>query len=644
VWAVHCVVVMLEWCFTIDLLDSAAAGGVGRGLRQMYAAFTEPWLAIVLAVASVLALYDGLVRRRVAVTVGQALLMATMMVGGMWVIADPTGTVGALGGWSNQASLGTLAVAARGAPADAGGVLADSMETVFAAVIEAPWCYLEFGDVGWCRDPARLDPRLRGAGVSTAARELTLIGCKSASSAILPCAAPGSADAEALKHSAELLGDARSNGAIFLALPANGPARNSIGEEGSLLRAICESPEFTSCRGPTAAQAEFRGSAGTWSRVGGLLLIVAGALGMILLLGFIALRLLAAAIFSLLYLLLAPVVVLAPALGEGGRAVFRRWATQLLGAVVSKLMFSFLLGVVLAVLAILSHLESLGWWTQWLLMSAFWWGAYARRHQAVGVASEALGRGSSGPSRAPGPRSLGRRVSDVLESRRRASGSGRSLPGGSTGTAPPVDPPPESSGSTPALDWGFTGERTGGPASGSPERARHEAPAPTQAPAGETLERPSERREQLERVRAERVAAAARGDTRRTIELEHRERRIEQEIERERESSGMAGAGDLEDASPKRGVEGVSAGAGRRAGERLADAQAARLQVDRELALRRELNTPVDRPAESAAAPESDGRERPADRGPSAASESSVMRDAREVAAGRKRQLGRDWD
>ena len=37
VWIVHALVVMLEWCFTIDLLDSAAAGGVGRGLRQMQA-------------------------------------------------------------------------------------------------------------------------------------------------------------------------------------------------------------------------------------------------------------------------------------------------------------------------------------------------------------------------------------------------------------------------------------------------------------------------------------------------------------------------------------------------------------------------------------------------------------------------------
>ena len=40
--------------------------------------------------------------------------------------------------------------------------------------------------------------------------------------------------------------------------------------------------------GPASAQAEFRTNRGTWARVGGLLLIVAGVAGMLLLLGFVA--------------------------------------------------------------------------------------------------------------------------------------------------------------------------------------------------------------------------------------------------------------------------------------------------------------------------------------------------------------------
>jgi hypothetical protein len=385
VWAVHALVVMLEWAFTIDLLDAASADGVGSGLRRAQAAVTEPWLPLVLAIASVLALYNGLIRRRVAETLGQALLALAMTILGIWIAVDPSGTVGAVAGWGNKASLGTLAVTAQGTPASGGRALAASMAGVFAAAIEVPWCYLEFGDVGWCRSPARMDPRLHAAGLVIASRELARVGCKPGAEPS-GCVRPGSEQAKALEHSSVLLRIAPSNGAIFLALPANGPARNSINEQSSLLRVMCQSSEATHCHGSMAAQAEFRTNGGTWKRVAGLLLIVAGVTGMLLLLGFIALRLLGAAIFSLLLLLLAPAATLAPALGESGRMVFRRWAGLLLGAVVSKLLFSFLLGVVLAVLAILADLEALGWWTQWILMSAFWWGAFVRRHQLLEVA------------------------------------------------------------------------------------------------------------------------------------------------------------------------------------------------------------------------------------------------------------------
>ncbi len=389
VWVVHALCVMLEWCFTLNLLDSPASGQLGSGLRQMQQALTDPWIPLVLAVACVFVLYDGLIRRRVADTLGQALMMTAMMAAGLWAIADPGGSVGALGSWANEASLGTLAAAARGTPSGTPVALGQSMEVVFSAAIEVPWCYLEFGNVGWCRDGGRTEGRLRAAALKIASQELSEAGCGSQGAGACPSGL--GAKGLGLVHSAQLLREADSNGAIFLALPANGSQRNSINDEGSLLRTICQSSDATDCRGPAAAEAQFRTSGETWSRMGGLLLILGGGLGMVLLLGFIALRLLGAAIFSLFYLLIAPGMVLAPALGDGGRALFRRWAGHLLGAVFSKLLFSFLLGVVLAVLGILASLRALGWWTQWLLMSAFWWGAYLRRHQALGIAQGAFG-------------------------------------------------------------------------------------------------------------------------------------------------------------------------------------------------------------------------------------------------------------
>jgi len=358
----------------------------------------------------VLALYDGLIRRRVAETVGQVALMGAMMAGGLWVILDPAGTVGSLARWAEQAAIGTLATAAQGSPRQPARALGSSLDTVFASAIEAPWCYLEFGDVAWCRDSSRLDPGLRAAALKLAAQEQFLARCRLGG--IAPCPGPNSGAARSLEHSAELLRTAASNGAVFLSLPANDPARNSISDGGSLLRAICRSATATSCRGPSAAQAEFRTDASTWSRVGGLLLITTGLLGMLLLLGSIALRLLTAAVFSVLYLLLAPAMVLAPAFGDGGRAVFRRWSAHLLGTVLAKLMYSFLLGVVLAAIAAVASLTAIGWWAQWLLMSALWWGAFLRRHEALEVAEGAIGRAQ------PGRRPASRRLADALETRK----------------------------------------------------------------------------------------------------------------------------------------------------------------------------------------------------------------------------------
>lgn len=702
VWTVHAVLVMLEWSFQIDLLDGSA-GTIGSALREMQSALTLPWLFTVLPIAAVLTAYKGLVRRRVSDAIGDVLLMAAMIVGGMGVMLDPVGTVGAIGSWANQASLGTLAVAASGVPSKSTSALGDDMGTVFDAVVEAPWCYLEFGDVSWCREPAQLDPALRTAALRISGQEQALIGCREASSQLSGCVGRGSAQASALRRSAELLNRARSNGAIFLSLPANGPARNSINETNSLLRTLCGNGEATKCHGPTAGQAEFRTNSGTWPRVGGLLLIVAGALGMLLLLGFIVLRLLGSALLALLYLLMAPAAVLAPALGDVGRAVFRRWAVRLLGAVLSKLMYSFVLGVVLAIAGIVVELRALGWWTQWLLLSAFWWGVFARRHQALGFFKDTATPGG----RARGPSGI-RRVREVLASPRSALGLGR--PSQSRGSKPAPDPGGRSritravEGAAPAtidvqVEESLRGDR---------ERARSRV-----AGADRERARIADLRAKATRLGSQREQAANAGDTRRAANLGLRAARAERELAQRKgdllhaekiafrpsalrravageftnEARTRRGAwldaqaallrgGRVDSAGARRDYPALATliGSDREAYERLDPGarRAARLHIDRELAARSPLATsPGDRAdregrptglrpeprsvsgvAPGATAGAGAGAKRPralpvhpdqlqsGPRRPPGAGSSPVMDDAREVAARRKRQLG----
>lgn len=359
---VHLVIVVLEWCYTIDSLETSVVGGITTSLAKTQATFTHPWLELALAVASVLALYHGIVRRRVAQTLGEVMLMGLMMLGGLWVIFNPLGTIGALDEWANEASLGTLAAVATGTPDDSGRTLGESMQSIFSGAIDGPWCYMEFGKVGWCESEHK-DSRLVAAADRIATKERAKIG----------------------SQSAELLGAARTNGELFLALPANGPWRNSINDSGSLFNVLC-GHSSEPCQGPTASEAEFRSGGGTPWRVLGLFLFWIGVLGMVLVLGFIALHLLSAALFSIFFLLLAPAAVIAPALGDGGRAAFRNWGTRLLGAICAKLIYSFVLGVVLLMQQTMLKVHTFGWAGQWLLASTMWWWLYFKRHQVDGFA------------------------------------------------------------------------------------------------------------------------------------------------------------------------------------------------------------------------------------------------------------------
>ncbi|MHB8234833.1 MAG: hypothetical protein ACYDHT_09300 [Solirubrobacteraceae bacterium] len=704
VWVVHALVVLLEWCFTIDLLDSPTVGvELAHSLRQAQATFTEPWLATSMAIGAVLAAYNGLVRRRVAQTLGQAVLVFAMMAAGIWATLDPVGTIGALGGWANQAGLGTLAVSARGTPDRAGGTLTDAMRGVFSAAIEVPWCYLEFGDVGWCRNRGRLDPRLHAAAQAIAAGEMVFARCEHGAAVFELCSAPGSPQVKALESSARLLRRARSNGEIFLALPANSAQRNAIGDRESLLWAICQSDSATACRGSASAEAEFRTGRGTWPRVAGLLLIIAGALGMLLLLGYLAMRLLAAALMSLLYLMLAPAAVLAPALGDGGRALFRSWATQLVSAVTSKLLFSFLLGAILAVLGMLENLEALGWWTQWLLMSAFWWGAFAHRHQMLRVIHTPI---AGAPTRDHPP--IARRFGGVravkrhreqqnvnrqlLSELRRTAGA--SMPAGSNAPVAltarlrdrhrlrPVEAPDEA---TPVV--GTRDEQAARMLAADRDQARafgeHERDERKQLSAME---------DQLARVQLHRANALATQDSRRAARLAHRAARIEAEAERRRSelrAASVAAQASAQGQDPMFGVERMrdrqafldaqaalapsvrtgtapgSASAGRDYpalagllgilpreydGLHARGKRVARVEIDRELGARsvgrRDWGDDAHRadrdvPAASARLPSRERYRTTASHGRRAESESSVMADVCEVAARRKRQLGR---
>jgi hypothetical protein len=287
---------------------------------------------------------------------------------------------------ADQAALGTVAAATTGNPDAPSGTFDGSLGQVFDEAITGPWCYLEFGDVEWCRDSSQLDPALMSTARKLQRLYAAGAACSGGAPGLVVCPPGGSAEQRSYSETAAALGAARTNGALFLALPAGGPGRNGLSSQTSLpslFATLCGSNDVAACTAGTAPQAEFRTAADTWPRAGGLLLITIGTAGMLATLTFIAMRLFGAALGLLVYLMLAPLAILAPTFGYAGRATFRRWILRLLGAVVAKLVYSLMLGVLLLISGLLAGITTFGWWTQWLLVSTFWWLAFEHRHSLL---------------------------------------------------------------------------------------------------------------------------------------------------------------------------------------------------------------------------------------------------------------------
>ncbi len=178
--------------------------------------------------------------------------------------------------------------------------------------------------------------------------------------------------------------------------------------------------------------------------------------------------------------------------------------------------------MVLSLVGLIENLTALGWWTQWLLMSALWWGAYMRRHQALGVTAGALGHNYVER------RSISLRIGSAIDARRRRvvdrwTAKKRS--------APDVNSPTDSQASTGSPTRGGNGPTIPQPPMRRkrPEHAKRgrddRIPAHGESSAGPA----ADRRAQLERVSRARAQAEQAGNTRRAAELGVRARRIEAE-------------------------------------------------------------------------------------------------------------------
>lgn len=372
VYALKGVLLLLEWAFSLDLLNESMRGIRGALERLHERVLGRPWFLAALSVAGVWAIWSGLVQRRTIQTLSGLAGTVALMVVALVLIANPAGTVGYASQLANEGSLGVLSAASSGSTSQGPTTFADASERLFDSLVVAPWCALQFGDVDWC---------LRGHhGLRPADLWLAFPADGEERGVLYALTKQGDADGtpgwfEDLREEA-VKTFARAPGAAPPPLRGLAELGNAADHQAAFERAV----------EPSADRVRMQEKDGTFTRLALLGLIAVGLCGAIAVLLWLAVKLVLAGLLSLILLLLAPAMLLAAAFGESGRATFVGWLKRLAGALAAKLIYALLLAVVIVAATQLARLD-IGWFGTWLLQIAFWWGILVKRQELTGFLS-----------------------------------------------------------------------------------------------------------------------------------------------------------------------------------------------------------------------------------------------------------------
>ncbi len=368
-YAVKGVLLLLEWAFSLDLTNQAMPQ-VRQTLNQLHQqAFGDWWLLLAISSAGLWGIWRGLIQRRTTETLAGLAATVGLMVCGLVLISNPDDTVGRAAQVTNDAGMAVLAAGTGQSTSDPRSGLAAGLRQVFDTTVRDPWCALEFGSVEFC------DVRTGDSGRATNA-ELWL-------------AYPAQGWQRGRLHKLMKNGDEHVHKGLRTPIAPIGPivpidplaaAKGILGIGGGD-RKLPDDVESLVKKAPEHANIQEAG--GTFPRLGLLVIVLIGVSGAITLYAYLGVKLILAAALSLLLLLIAPPMLLAPALGDSGRATFLAWIKRLLGAMAAKLVFAVFLTVVLAASRVFTSLD-VGWFGNWVLLSAFWWGVFIKRHEIIG--------------------------------------------------------------------------------------------------------------------------------------------------------------------------------------------------------------------------------------------------------------------
>lgn len=380
-YLIHGVLVVLNWAFTLRLVQDAM-GVVKQGLSIMHNdVFGVSWLEAAIAVVGLWAIWNGLVRRRTIETVAGLAVTVALMLGALLVIAEPDATVGRLSTFADQASLTALSAVSRANVAQPARGFAAAEGNLFTALVERPWCALEFGDVPYCTAPR---------GSTTVADIWLAFGAMGPGrQGLYNLATTGN-----ISQYGGFLGSVGKALGLISSVPVITVAQACSSAPNGRQCAALKAAQALSCWGKkggstcafSAGQSNrvsMQAGGNPFTRMALLFMITLGLVPAVCVLLYLAIHLVFAAIMTLILLLGMPVMLLVAAFGESGRTTAIAYNKRLVGAALTKLVFAVLLAIIVLMAMAINSLR-IGWFSVWMLNVIFFWGVLIKRKQMIG--------------------------------------------------------------------------------------------------------------------------------------------------------------------------------------------------------------------------------------------------------------------
>jgi len=345
--------------------DGQTMSHVSAVLARLYAAITDPWLSTLIVCGGIWFAYKGLLRRELAAGVGGTLAAIAMLIVGLWVIHQPSESVGRLAGISDEVALSAISAPRSGSVSRPAGSFAEAMSATWSRLVEVPFAGLDFSDVKWALGPPPPE----------AVQKANEKFCADFGALALLAVLSNLGDAQAKEACASFArkryGRPRSVVDLYLRSSPGSPARGALWS-------------FLSGDQRYKAKVAAQGAGGVLTRLSMLALFALALTGAILLLAWLAIRLFSQAAIAFVLLLAAPFALFFPLLGDSGRRAFKTWGLTLLGATVAKVIYAAFLSVVLLGISILGQVNGpAGSATGFLLSAAFAWAVLLKRVELI---------------------------------------------------------------------------------------------------------------------------------------------------------------------------------------------------------------------------------------------------------------------